>query len=69
MLGLRHSSAGDAKPAVQADEPDPTLQQAVWSKAAAGASPRICEETIPADSFRIRRLLAYWLEEGSLKPI
>jgi hypothetical protein len=62
-------SAGDAKPTAQPDEQDPTLQKDVWSKAAAGASPRLCEESIPVDSFRVRRLLAYWLEEGSLKPI
>ncbi|MGE5345659.1 MAG: DUF4388 domain-containing protein, partial [Acidithiobacillales bacterium] len=57
------------KPRALPDEPDAVLQKQVWARAAAGASPRLCEESIPADSFRIRRLFAHWLEEGSLKPL
>ncbi|HQR44633.1 MAG TPA: DUF4388 domain-containing protein [Thermoanaerobaculia bacterium] len=57
------------KPTALAEETDAVLQQQVWARAAAGASPRLCEESIPADSFRIRRLFAHWLEEGSLKPV
>ncbi len=62
------TSSGQKPKALQ-EEPDAVLQKQVWARASAGASPRLCEESIPADSFRIRRLFAHWLEEGSLKPL
>jgi hypothetical protein len=62
-------TASGTKPNAHPEEPDAVLQQQVWSRAAAGASPRLCEESIAADSFRIRRLFAHWFEEGSLKPV
>ena len=61
--------ASGQKPTALAEESDAVLQQQVWARASQGASPRLCEETIPADSFRIRRLFTHWLEEGSLKPV
>lgn len=57
------------KPKALPDEQDAVLQQQVWARVSTGASPRLCEESIPADSYRIRRLFAHWLEEGSLKPV
>jgi hypothetical protein len=62
-------AASGQKPKALAEESDAVLQQQVWARASTGASPRLCEESIPADSFRIRRLFAHWLEEGSLKPV
>jgi hypothetical protein len=62
-------TASGQKPTALAEEPDAVLQQQVWARSSQGTSPRLCEETIPADSFRIRRLFAHWLEEGSLKPV
>lgn len=62
-------AASGQKPKALSEEPDAVLQQQVWARASTGASPRLCEESIPADSFRIRRLFAHWLEEGSLKPV
>ena len=62
-------AASGQKPTALTDESDAVLQQQVWARASTGASPRLCEEAIPADSFRIRRLFAHWLEEGSLKPV
>lgn len=61
--------ASGQKPTALEEEPDAVLQQQAWARASQGASPRLCEESIPADSFRIRRLFAHWLEEGSLKPV
>jgi hypothetical protein len=58
----------DVKPTANADEPDAALQQAVWARIVSGAPPRLCEQTVGVDAFRIRRLLVYWLEEGSLGP-
>jgi hypothetical protein len=55
------------KPSTDPDESDGALQKAVWSKASVGATPRTIESAVPADSYRIRRLLVRWVEEGSLK--
>jgi hypothetical protein len=49
------------------EETDPTLFQGVWAKIRAGASPEECESDFFVDSFRIYRLLAHWIEEGSLE--
>jgi len=48
------------------DERDPTLLQGVFARVTAGASPSQCEEAFFVDSYRIYRLIAHWLEEGSL---
>lgn len=55
------------KPSPEPEETDATLQKAVWTKASAGATPRTIESAVAADSYRIRRLLVRWVEEGSLK--
>jgi hypothetical protein len=56
-----------SKPSTEPDEPDGAVQKAVWTKAAAGATPRTIEGAVTTDSYRIRRLLVRWVEEGSLK--
>jgi hypothetical protein len=48
------------------DERDPTLVQGVFARITAGASPAQCEAQFFVDSYRIYRLIAHWLEEGSL---
>ncbi|HWC66320.1 MAG TPA: DUF4388 domain-containing protein, partial [Thermoanaerobaculia bacterium] len=53
-------------PTAPEDERDPTLLQGVFAKITAGASPVQCEEAFFVDSYRIYRLIAHWLEEGSL---
>lgn len=55
------------KPSTDPDETDGALQKAVWTKASGGASPRTIEAAVAVDSYRIRRLLVRWVEEGSLK--
>ncbi len=59
----------EVKPTPHPEEADPTVQQAIWVKASAGASPRLCEQTARVDAFRVRRLLAHWVEEGSLSIV
>jgi Domain of unknown function (DUF4388) len=49
-----------------ADE-DEDFVQVVWSRVAKGATAPECEASIPTDGYRIRRLLAHWVEEGALK--
>jgi hypothetical protein len=55
------------KPSTEPEEADGALQKAVWTKASGGATPKAIESAVPADSYRIRRLLVRWVEEGSLK--
>jgi hypothetical protein len=40
----------------------------VWSTIANGTTPVECETAVRADGYRVRRLLAHWVEEGALKP-
>jgi len=53
-------------PTAPEDERDPTLLQGVYARVTSGASPAQCEAEFFVDSFRIYRLVAHWLEEGSL---
>jgi Domain of unknown function (DUF4388) len=57
-----------SKPTPEPEEPDASFQQGVWTKAVSGLSARAIETAGVADSFRIRRLLARWVEDGSLRP-
>jgi hypothetical protein len=59
--------ATGASPTTVPREPDYALVVTLWEKACAGVTPRQCEAEIPADSFRIRRALAHWVEEGALR--
>jgi tRNA A-37 threonylcarbamoyl transferase component Bud32 len=51
------------------DESDYNLVVALWEKACAGIPPRQMEADLEVDSFRIRRPLAHWLEEGALRLV
>jgi hypothetical protein len=48
-------------------EEDADFIRLVWTTAAKGTTVAACEAAIPTDSYRTRRLLAHWVEEGSLK--
>jgi len=48
-------------------EKDGSFLQALWERASHGATPVDCEKVVESDSYRIRRVLAHWVEEGSLK--
>jgi uncharacterized protein DUF4388 len=39
----------------------------VWSTIANGTTPVECEAAVKTDGYRVRRLLAHWVEEGALK--
>ena len=56
-----------SKPSAEPEESDADFQQAVFSKAVSGLKARAIEAAVVADSFRVRRLLARWVEDGSLK--
>lgn len=55
------------KPTGPPDGEDTDFLHAVWNQAAAGATPTACEAVVAADSYRIRRLYAHWMEQGSLQ--
>ena len=39
----------------------------VWATATKGTTPLECEAAVKTDGYRVRRLLAHWVEEGALK--
>jgi hypothetical protein len=49
------------------DETNEALVETVWRMALAGTPPRQCEAEVPVDAYRVRRLLAHWVEEGALR--
>jgi hypothetical protein len=57
----------DRSPTAVPQEADIDLVTALWEKAISGATPVDCEHSLGADSFRVRRGLAHWVEEGSLR--
>jgi hypothetical protein len=56
------------KPTAHAGEKDGSFLQALWERATGGGTPLDFEETVVSDSYRIRRVLAHWVEQGALKP-
>ncbi len=56
------------KPTHPEGEADAAFLRAVWTRVLAGATPAVCESALPVDPFRVRRLLAHWIEEGALQP-
>ena len=57
------------RPTSHPEEKDVNLWRMVWTKVRGGATALECEEGIPADSYRVRRLLVHWTEEGALQQI
>jgi len=58
--------AGAGKPTVPEEESDGELVREVWNRVRAGSTAKECETAVAVDRYRVRRLLAHWLEEGSL---
>jgi hypothetical protein len=48
------------------DEEDAEFADRIWQKTADGVSPEECEAICPVDSYRVRTLLARWIESGIL---
>jgi hypothetical protein len=57
---------GSAKPIPDEEEDDPTLVREVWIKASSGLPVADCERQLSTDGFRVRRLVAHWVEHGAL---
>jgi hypothetical protein len=58
--------ATDVRPSPHPGEKDGMLQKTLWSRVSRGATPRECEAEVRTDAYRIRRLLAHWVEQGAL---
>jgi hypothetical protein len=58
----------DIKPTPHPGEKDGGFLKALWGRVSEGATPRDCERSIASDSYRIRRVLVHWVEQGALKP-
>ncbi len=56
----------NVKPTPHEHERDPTLVRDVWMKASSGSPIVEWERDLPTDPFRVRRLVAHWLEQGAL---
>lgn len=54
-------------PPAHPDEPNEALVESIWEAVRSGMTATACERKFPVDSYRIRRLLAYWIEKGALK--
>lgn len=55
-----------SKPTRTVEESDIGFLRALWSRISSGATPEDCERALATDSYRIRCLLAHWLETGAL---
>ena len=56
------------RPSPDPEENDPSIIREVWLKASTGGRIAEWEGQIAADAYRVRRLVARWLEEGALQP-
>jgi hypothetical protein len=59
--------ATDVPPRAVPGEEDIDLVASLWQMVVVGTSAEGCEQTLAADAYRIRRCLAHWVEEGSLR--
>lgn len=57
---------GEAKPTSPEEEDDGDLVRQVWTRVRGGATPRDCEAAVATDAYRVRTLLAHWIEQGAL---
>jgi len=56
------------KPTAHPGEKDGSFLQALWERVRQGGTPLDFESVVASDSYRIRRMLAHWVEQGALKP-
>ena len=64
-----HLRPTGARPSAPAEETDGVFLRDLWTKVKAGATPAECESEIATDSYRIRGLLAHWLEEAVIEIV
>lgn len=65
---LRLASTGQ-RPSAVPGESDVDLITSIWESMDGRATVLECEEAESVDSYRVRRALAHWVEEGALRPV
>ncbi|HVR69948.1 MAG TPA: DUF4388 domain-containing protein [Vicinamibacteria bacterium] len=63
--GARLTATGD--PHTSPEDEDPDFTTLVWNQATSGRTPSECEAETSVDPYRVRRLVARWVEEGALR--
>ena len=56
------------KPTAHPGEKDGSFLQALWERASQGGTPKDIEDALTWDSYRVRRVLVHWVEQGALRP-
>jgi hypothetical protein len=60
-------TTGKAHTSVEGENGD--VPMLLWKHVSAGKTAEECEASISIDSYRVRRLLAHWVEEGALQTV
>jgi hypothetical protein len=60
-------AAKGVQPSPHPAEKDGLLFRDLWTLINKGSTPLECESTLATDSYRIRRLIAHWIETGALE--
>jgi hypothetical protein len=55
------------RPVALADEKDGLFFRDLWTTVRSGATPLECDAAVTADSYRVRRLLVHWVEQGAIE--
>jgi len=58
--------AGSSRPTPPPEETDGELLRKLWTFVRPGALVIDCDRHVPVDTYRVRSLLAHWLEQGAL---
>jgi Domain of unknown function (DUF4388) len=56
------------RPIAMPEEKDGLFFRDLWTAVRSGATAKECEATLLAGSFRVRRLLVHWTENGAIEP-
>lgn len=59
--------ASEGRPTAPPGEADGELVRQLWTRVRAGTTAAECEAEAAVDAFRVRAVLAHWLEEGALR--
>lgn len=65
--GARLKATGT--PHTSPDDEDPDFTTLVWKQVTAGRTPQECEAATSVDPYRVRRLVARWVEEGAMQHV
>ena len=67
VTGNNRLAATSTSPTPPGTDEERSFVDMVWKKVTAGVTPHELEDALGVDPYRVRHLLAHWVEEGSLK--